>query len=288
MPSLPPLSIFLLPPPSISSLNEEYTIKHRSSNTGALSHPSVSHKIRFNFTLRDAYQEIPLSMAEDSVDDMYFGCNQAMFKIVKNKYLEEEKNMRPFKDAWKEEEKCAEENLKKRAAKALTKDHMQAICVYTSDRVYKEFNDAVRTKGSFYSSTFQFHSLHFLLTSAVQILNRDFYCHNTYRRTNVKFTGKVNQLIRFGSFASSSYRTDLIDFGNETCFKTKTCSGAFLKNYSKYKEEEEVLIPPYETFKITDIINGQRKIQGLEDCKVVYVLESAGAKSTQNCKVALE
>ncbi|XP_076585260.1 erythroblast NAD(P)(+)--arginine ADP-ribosyltransferase-like [Chaetodon auriga] len=245
--------------------------------------PVDSMTIRLNFTLRDV--GIPLSMAEDSVDDMYFGCDDAMMETVKYKYFEEEKNMNPFVDAWSEAEKCAKRKLKHRKDMALTKDHLQAICVYTADKMYKMFNDAVRTQRSLYRSSFKFHSLHFLLTSAIQILNNNYYCHNTYRRTNVKFTGKVNQIIRFGSFTSSSYRADLRDFGNETCFKIKTCSGAFLKKYSYYDDEAEVLIPPYETFNITEIMNGQVNIQGLRDCKVVYVLESAGAKSSLNCNV---
>ncbi|XP_070843184.1 NAD(P)(+)--arginine ADP-ribosyltransferase 2-like [Chaetodon trifascialis] len=244
--------------------------------------PVDSMTIRFNFTLRDV--DFPLNMAEDSVDDMYFGCNEAMMQTVENKYFEEEIHMNPFEDAWNEAEECAERNLIHREDMALTKDHMQAICVYTSDKVYEMFNEAVRTGGSVYRSRFQFHSLHFLLTSAIQILNSNYYCHNTYRRTRSKFTGKVKQIIRFGSFASSSYRTDLIGFGSETCFKIKTCSGAFLKNYSYYGDKEaEVLIPPYETFKIIKIMNGKDSIQGLRDCKVVYDLESAGAKSTLNC-----
>ncbi|XP_045903300.1 erythroblast NAD(P)(+)--arginine ADP-ribosyltransferase-like [Micropterus dolomieu] len=252
--------------------------------------------IRYNLILQDVSQDMPwskstpLSMVEDSVDDMYFGCNEEAAQKVKKAYFEKERNMAPFGEAWKKEKNCSEENLKKREKedKALTKDHMQAICVYTRVQgVYKEFNVAVRTQRSKYnSSSFQFHSLHFLLTSAIQILNRNFHCHTTYRRTRDKFSGKVNQIIRFGSFTSSSYRTDLKQFGYITCFKIKTCLGAFLKNYSSIPEEKEVLIPPYEMFKITKTIKGKSKIQGLDDCKIVYVVESAGCKSNLNCKAA--
>ncbi|XP_038568612.1 erythroblast NAD(P)(+)--arginine ADP-ribosyltransferase-like [Micropterus salmoides] len=256
--------------------------------------PVDSMTIRYNLILRDA-QDMPwsktikLSMAEDSVDDMYFDCNNEMAQKVNNTYFEEEKSMALFGQAWKDAETCSEDRLKKREKedKALTKDHMQAICVYTADKVYKEFNVVVRKERSKYSSSsFQFHSLHFLLTSAIKILNRNFHCHTTYRRTRDKFTGKVNQIIRFGSFTSSSYRTDLKLFGDKTCFKIKTCLGAFLKNYSRYVEEKEVLIPPYEMFKITKTFKGKGKIQGLEDCKTVYEMESAGCKSNLNCKAA--
>ncbi|KAK7910188.1 hypothetical protein WMY93_014872 [Mugilogobius chulae] len=72
-------------------------------------------------------------------------------------------------------------------------------------------------------------------------------CQTTYRRSKLKFTGEVNQEIRFGAFASTSKRTDLTTFGKETCFHIKTCFGAYLKHYPILGDhEQEVLIPPYE------------------------------------------
>ncbi|XP_039653057.1 NAD(P)(+)--arginine ADP-ribosyltransferase 2-like [Perca fluviatilis] len=124
----------------------------------------------------------------------------------------------------------------------------------------------------------------YILTSAIQILNSNNYCHHTYRRTKARFTGQVNQIIRFGSFTSSSYRTDLKDFGNKSCFEIKTCSGALLESYSVFPDEKEVLIPPYEMFNITTI-KGRGKTEVLNDCEVVFVLESVGVKSNLNCKV---
>ncbi len=221
-------------------------------------------------------------MAENSVDDMYFGCEKKMMKKIEKKYLKEEKKR--FKKAWDEAEKCAVEKFKHREDKALTKNHMRAICIYTGDKVYESFNEAVREGRSIYTSNkFQFHSLHFLLTSAVKMLNSNNGCYTTYRKTKVRFAGKVNQIIRFGSFASSSKKATLKSFGHETCFQIKTCLGGDLKNYSKYKEAE-VLIPPYEMFKITNIMN-RSKIPGLEDCEVVFVLENVGGRSILNCKL---
>lgn len=225
-------------------------------------------------------------MVEDSVDDMYLGCNKEMFEEVTKKYLAEERHMKLYADAWNEAEKCAKEKLKHKNDQALTRDHLEAICVYTGEKVYQQFSEAVRTGKSIYGSSFEFYSLHYLLTSAIQILNSNYYYHTTYRRSNNRFIGKVNQIIRFGSFTSSSYKTDLKNFGNETCFKINTFTGAFLKDYSVY-DEAEVLIPPYEMFKITEKIDGQVKIQGLTDCEVLYVLESAGIKSNMNCGLPL-
>ena len=224
-------------------------------------------------------------MAVDSVDDMYFDCNKAMMKSVKKKYLKKEKkNNEPFAKAWAKAKNCAKWKLKHREDKALTIDHLRAICTYTDNNIYEQFNHAVRTERSIYGSSFKFHSLHFLLTSAIQILNSDYNCHTTYRRSNVRFTGRVNDRIRFGSFASSSFKANMKRFGNETCFKIETCLGAPLKKYSVFPNEAEVLIPPYEVFNITEIISGQVETDGLTDCKVLFVLKNSGGKSTLNCK----
>ena len=64
-------------------------------------------KFSFNFNIRDPELSIPLSVANDLVDDMYFGCNKAMMERVKKEYLEEARD-------------CAERKLEHREDKALT------------------------------------------------------------------------------------------------------------------------------------------------------------------------
>ncbi|XP_033970435.1 erythroblast NAD(P)(+)--arginine ADP-ribosyltransferase-like [Trematomus bernacchii] len=230
-----------------------------------------------------AKKGIRLTMVKDSVDDMYLGCNDKMMTKVKDKFLKEEKAVNNFGEHWSVGESCAKDTFGKRKDKALTRDHIIAICVYTNNGVYEDFNTAVRTEGRIYPRpfNFKFRSLHYLLTSAIQILNNNSPCHTTFRRTRVLFTGEVDEIIRFGSFASTSFSSELTNFGFKTCFKIKTCLGASVKKYSAIPTEDEVLIPPYETFKITE--KGQR-VEGLEDCEVVFVLESAGVMSSLNCK----
>ncbi|KAF7656365.1 hypothetical protein LDENG_00042520 [Lucifuga dentata] len=216
-----------------------------------------------------------MDVAEDSVDDMFNGCRAEMMQKLLTKYKDEIKNS----------EACANRNVRNRqdVDQALTKEHMQAICVYTSDYAmfHETFNDAVRHGREQYSTSFPFHSYQFLLTIAVQFLKENQEgCHKTFRRSNDVFTGEVSKIIRFGSFASSSFLTEMSAFGDKTCFKIKTCYGASLKRYSYFEEEEEVLIPPYELFKIKKV----KSIPGLDNCKVIYVLKSAGVLSDLNCK----
>ncbi|XP_070684467.1 ecto-ADP-ribosyltransferase 5-like [Pempheris klunzingeri] len=252
--------------------------------------PVSSKKISYISSQPKADFGLRMSMVENAVDDMYFGCIESMTELVKDRYFKKEIKEQGFANVWNHAEQCAIRNLrdKDKGDEALTKDHMQAICVYTSDyeKFYKTYNHAVRTSRKIYATSFPFHSLHFWMTSAVQILSNNKGCRTTYRRTQVKLTGKVNKLIRFGFFASSSYRTDMNQFGNKTCFKIKTCLGAFLNKYSALgKHEEEVLIPPYEMFKIIGKKKG-RYVEGLHDCKDVYTLESAGSHTNLNCNVA--
>ncbi|XP_028444637.1 ecto-ADP-ribosyltransferase 5-like [Perca flavescens] len=252
--------------------------------------PVESKKITFIVNLPEAKSGIRMSMVQDAVDDMYLGCHNKMMEMIKSKYFKKENKMSQFNKAWEKAKNCANKKLKHKdkGDEALTKDHMQAICVYTSEnpKIYGIFNDAVRTKRTMYGTSFPFHSLHFWLTSAVQILSNNMKCNTTYRRTKSEFSGDVNQIIRFGFFASSSYKTTLTHFGRKTCFKIKTCSGAFLKHYASLGDhEQEVLIPPYEKFNITGKTSGLF-VEGLSDCENVYILVSAGVDSNLNCKAA--
>ncbi|KAF7642937.1 hypothetical protein LDENG_00248030 [Lucifuga dentata] len=220
-------------------------------------------------------------MAERSVDDMYNGCRAEMTQMVGKKYKEEIKH---FQEVWNNAKTCADRN-------ALTKDHMQAICIYTAggNTFYETFNEAVRTGREHYGTSFPYHSFHFLLTIAIQLLKENQEdCYTVYRRSDLLFTGNAGQIIRFGSFASSSLKSTLMDFGQVSCFKIKTCSGASFTIYSDAGGEDEVLIPPYEMFKIIYVITGKNvKYQPyFRDCTIIYFMESAGVQSNLNCKAA--
>ncbi|XP_023253057.1 erythroblast NAD(P)(+)--arginine ADP-ribosyltransferase-like [Seriola lalandi dorsalis] len=225
--------------------------------------------------LMDPVRTVELGMVEDSVDDMYSGCTDKM------------KDMQEIKEKKYEENSKVLECSKKtpdRGDEALTENHMKAICVYTSNEIYKEFNNAVRENKSIYKSTFKYHYLHFWLTTAIQTLNNNHHCSTTYRRSRMQFTGQVGNIIRFGSFTSTSLKTNLKSFGSKTCFKITTCLGADLKHYLILESaEQEVLIPPYETFNITAVFKGKDKPEALKDCEVVFVLKDFGASSRLNC-----
>ncbi|XP_050961661.1 ecto-ADP-ribosyltransferase 5-like [Labeo rohita] len=228
--------------------------------------------------------EFPLDMALNSVDDQYEGCRENMTNKVETDYLQDELNKSSvFKEAWQEGE-----NKSKSPEVNLTRNHSIAIYVYTNSAydVYGKFNEDVRSsKQDYANKSFKWYSLHFLLTDAIKILKlKQKACFNvTYRGTNVTFVKNVlNNEIRFGQFTSSSLNRNVTkDFGNTSCFEIYTCEGVYIANYSKYPEQEEVLIPPYETFKVTAVKN--RTDQPDLWCDTVYMVKSSGKKSYLNC-----
>ncbi|KAK7168286.1 hypothetical protein R3I94_002363 [Phoxinus phoxinus] len=223
----------------------------------------------------------PLDFALNSVDDQYDGCTGEMANLVNTTYLEREKSASAeFNKAWQESEEKA-----KKAEDNLQQIHSVAIHVYTNQdsKVYSNFTSATRTdKQQYKEGTFKWYSLHFLLTEAIQILKKTHNrCYVTYRGTNVEFDVQSKE-VRLSSFSSSSLDRKIIQgFGNKSCFEIYTCEGANLTKYSKYPDEKEVLIPPYETFKVTDVMN--RTDQPDLWCETVFVLNSTGKTSELNC-----
>ncbi|XP_056308836.1 ecto-ADP-ribosyltransferase 5-like isoform X1 [Danio aesculapii] len=225
-------------------------------------------------------QIVPLDMAPNSADDQYEGCTERMADLVRAVYLPRELSNFEFNRSWQEGQKNAiepEDNL--------SYSNSIAIYVYTNSdyNVFKHFNDDTRSgKQDFENDAYRWYSLHFLLTEAIQILKETQPgCVVTYRGSMVHFdTNVVNKKVRFGSFTSSSFDIDTaLAFGNVSCFEIHTCEGANLTKYSKFPEEEEVLIPPYETFTVSGVY------PNTNECQSYFVLEKAGKQSNLNCAV---
>ncbi|XP_066536223.1 NAD(P)(+)--arginine ADP-ribosyltransferase 1-like [Hoplias malabaricus] len=235
-----------------------------------------------SFARKVSDKVFPLDMAEKSVDDSYEGCRENMKNKVLSRYLEQEKKKTPgFAAAWNQA-------LNKRKKHELGKYQSAAIYMYTKEPKnennfsYKKFNEATRDGSQAYlSDKFQFYTLHFFLTDAIQQLKRN--CVTTYRRTKVKFvTNVLKKKIRFGSFTSTSVYMNVTRFGEVSCFQVKTCEGAAIAKYSAMEVEKEVLIPPYEVFEVTAI--KKRSQDKNLWCEVVYELKSNGTLSNLQCK----
>ncbi|NXP95415.1 NARE ribosyltransferase, partial [Passerina amoena] len=231
-----------------------------------------------------AVEEVTLDMAQGSFDDQYKGCAPAMnAKLPALNRSDFEQNSL-FAQAWPN---ATAEWQSRRSPVSPLSSPAQAIALmaYTMNelKLYKKFNDAVRVAGNSsqeYRDNFHFKTLHFLLTQALVTLRQapTGQCHNVYRGvSDYRFKAKPGDIVRFGQFSSASQSEITAEtYGNATVFQVYTCHGAEISNFSKYPHEKEVLIPPFETFKVIKVSQeGERaRIQ----------LRSNGTFSKYNCE----
>lgn len=198
---------------------------------------------------------VSLDMSKDSFDDQYATCTKEMLQEVQNTILANElkKNI-IFNGAWEEASK-----KDTKLVPGMVKEHGTALYVYTMGSVYRSFNTATKKQGKSlkeYKDKFNYKSLHFLLTDALRLLKEDdkHKCLQVYRGSRESFNIKKNTKVRFGHFTSTSMNAaQAKKFGEITFFKIKTCYGASVEKYSEKPEEEEVLVPPFEMFKVSSV-----------------------------------
>ncbi|NXM79215.1 NRT2 ribosyltransferase, partial [Serilophus lunatus] len=206
---------------------------------------------------------VPLTMAPHAFDDRYRGCReQTMRQLPKLNRTEFAANGL-YAKFWGK----AAALWQSRGAQGSLRWPEEAIALlaYTlpgRNALYERLNAAVRSGGCsrhVYWDNFHFKVLHFLLTAALQDLGKAETprgCLRAFRGVRgVRVTARPGQIVRFGHFASSSLNKGKAQkFGTDTFFEVRTCHGASIGNFSFYhRDEEEVLIPPYETFKVTSV-----------------------------------
>ncbi|NXX99975.1 NARE ribosyltransferase, partial [Centropus bengalensis] len=209
-------------------------------------------------------REIPMDMALNSFDDRYEGCTEMMEQELEELNRTEFASNKVYAEGWT---KAVARWQKSRhcipKVPGMRPEHVIAILAYTEEcPLYKEFNKAVPKAGRSrqeYLRTFNFKVLHFLLSEALRILkdSRSGRCYSVYRGIKGHhFTAQRLQSVRFGSFASTSLRKDVaMEHGEDTLFSVYTCYGALIRDFSCFPREEEVLVPPFEKFKVTSVTN---------------------------------
>ncbi|NXY92307.1 NARE ribosyltransferase, partial [Alcedo cyanopectus] len=233
----------------------------------------------------DGIPEKEMDMAPASFDDQYRGCDRMMEEELAELNRTEFANKSVYAEAWT----LAAAEWRNRHGhvpemRALRPELAIALLAYTREgTLYREFNEAVREAGrsrGHYLQRFHFKALHFLLSEALRALRdaRPRRCYRVYRGVRgVRFTAQQHRPVRFGHFTSASLRKETAEsFGQDTFFSVQTCYSVPIENFSFYPVEEEVLIPPFESFQVTNVsLSGNRSF---------IQLLSQAASSTYNCE----
>uniref|UniRef100_A0A8C2SZD2 NAD(P)(+)--arginine ADP-ribosyltransferase n=1 Tax=Coturnix japonica TaxID=93934 RepID=A0A8C2SZD2_COTJA len=228
---------------------------------------------------------VRMDMANESYDDQYNGCEDKMKARLPELNRTEIDTNKPYATTWKKASAEWQQRCRRLSdCPQLTQDQAIAVLAYSAaGGMCQQFNEATRQGGrshKHYLNSYHFKVLHFLLTQALQALQRSQPdCHNVYRGVRgINFTAEIGKAVRFGQFTSTSlWKNATKKFGNDTIFVVNTCYGVPIKKLSFFKEENEVLIPPFEVFKVTNFtrINGKPQIQ----------LRSNGTLSRHNCEL---
>ncbi|XP_053802494.1 GPI-linked NAD(P)(+)--arginine ADP-ribosyltransferase 1-like [Vidua chalybeata] len=228
---------------------------------------------------------VALDMARDSFDDQYRGCGRAMTAALPALNRSEFRQSGHFAEGWALA--AAEWRVRLSPRSPLSPAQAIALLAYTAPvPLHRTFNDAVRAAGRSrreYRDNFHFKTLHFLLTQALATL-RDAggpRCHRVFRGVRgVRFEARRGDTVRFGHFASASLRNESSwGFGTDAAFQVLTCQGVAIREFSFFPHEEEVLIPPFETFEVTDVTNVTKG-----GGKARIWLRSSGTFSNYNCE----
>ncbi|NWI48238.1 NRT2 ribosyltransferase, partial [Picathartes gymnocephalus] len=229
---------------------------------------------------------VPLDMAPDAFDDQYRGCGRAMAAALPALNRSELRQSGHFAEAWALA--AAEWRVRTSPPRSpLSPAQATALLAYTAPvPLHRTFNAAVREAGRSrqeYRDNFHFKTLHFLLTQALGTLrdNRGPRCLRAFRGVRgVRFEARRGRRVRFGHFASASLRNESSwSFGTDTAFQVHTCQGVEIREFSFFPYEDEVLIPPFETFEVTDVTNVTK-----DGDKARIVLRSTGTFSKYNCE----
>ncbi|XP_050926673.1 ecto-ADP-ribosyltransferase 5 isoform X2 [Lates calcarifer] len=204
------------------------------------------------------------SSTQDQSDNMYNDCRSKATVVTDEALMQRWDSYSNLSQAWSDAERKAREP----AHKYMEKHHSIAIYMYTDITLQPVNQDFAERSRKQSNETLESHSLYFSLTEAIQILKHSqVTCLRTSYRTETLLNMNMSSKhIRFSTFILGSDEWNLTR--NASCFEIYTCFGADITHYSAFKQNSQVLIPPYEVFKVTDIQTDTQR------CKVIYRLQS--------------
>lgn len=201
----------------------------------------------------------------DPMDNFYEDCTSRVTVVTDEVIMQTWRINTNISQAWSK----TAQNAREPSHSYMEKVHSIAIYMYTNiirQTVKQTYAAAERTRKQ--KNTVEPDSLYRTLSEAIQILKQSqVMCLSTNYRTETHLNLSIsNKHIRFSSFLLGS---DSWTFAkNSSCFEVYTCFGADITHYSALNQNNQVLIPPYEVFRVTDIETNT------QECEVLYKLKS--------------
>ncbi|XP_074391361.1 erythroblast NAD(P)(+)--arginine ADP-ribosyltransferase-like [Zonotrichia albicollis] len=226
-----------------------------------------------------AVEVVTLDMAPYSFDDQYQGCGPAMKAALPALNNSEFEQNEKFAEVWVKA--AAEWQRRGPPESPLSPEQATAIMAFTMDGLSSMFNDAVRVAGRSdmeYRDNFHFKTLHFLLTDALATLRdtQKGQCQDAFLKVcDIQFEAQRGDTIRSGLFVPMFLSKPTGECPGETMLEVHTCHGVEIQFFTQHPEEKVVLIPPFETFNVTQITQEGNKTQ--------IQLLSTGTFSEFNC-----
>ncbi|KAM4908011.1 erythroblast NAD(P)(+)--arginine ADP-ribosyltransferase-like [Sylvia borin] len=222
----------------------------------------------------------PLDMAQNSFDDQYRGCGPAMTAALPALNRSEFQKNPFFAQVWAKA--VAELQNRGSPVSPLSPDQATAIMAFMTE-ISGMFNGKVLKAGRSpqeYRDNFHFKTLHFLLTDALATLRdtQEGQCLDVFHQhCGVQFEAQRGDTVRLGQFFIMLL-TKPTEGGcsDETVFQVHTCQGVGVQSFTKYPEFQWVVIPPFETFNVTEITQ--------EGDRTKIKLQSTGTSSKYNCE----
>uniref|UniRef100_A0A8C5LR96 NAD(P)(+)--arginine ADP-ribosyltransferase n=1 Tax=Leptobrachium leishanense TaxID=445787 RepID=A0A8C5LR96_9ANUR len=203
-----------------------------------------------------------LDRADEAFNDQYVGCKKAMDRSLasNNVLANERRRNKVFSRAWDEAELIWHQQKKNQITYELPEgfeDHHGIALVAYSGFISKSFNDELRTAGRSYDhyiENFHFKSLHYYLTTAVQLLSYH-SCRKNQHLIHEDLHGATywpsneSRIIRVGQFLTA-FEDEPIYETNET-FSLTSCFAVNIQEFSQFPDEKIVVVPGFEVFQVT-------------------------------------
>ncbi|KAI1887600.1 hypothetical protein AGOR_G00191970 [Albula goreensis] len=198
---------------------------------------------------------VKMDMSPSAVDDQFLKCRDGMLQKVLGGLLQQELRANSkFQKAW-------DKTVCDSSIPNGTVQHTKALAMYTHEvkEFSTEFDTAVQSQGGNASSYegFPFKALHFLLTDALRLLGGK-GCGTVCHHSRNKYEVSEGAEVRFGRFiAVTSSCDDSETHDGGTLFEITSCTAVQVDNHACDPEEVDMLIQPFEVFKVLDVADNK-------------------------------